>query len=184
MSITAERIAELRRRYDGRRDLPDFDYMQLAADALNAIPALLDAAEEAERLRAENERLKRDNDALTSSMEDCVKDRLSELNAEAEAFDKECWNSLRQLCEDQPGFDWKYYDNELSASDAYEYLSECFAEDARLKPALTAANERVSVLEGLLRGAVDHMTGLPDPEHIAEFVARINAALTTPEGSE
>jgi hypothetical protein len=64
---------------------------------------------------------------LEKDMEDYVEERILELNAEGEAFDKECWDVLRQICEEQ-GLDWSDYPEGLTADGAYEYINECFAD--------------------------------------------------------
>lgn len=53
-------------------------------------------------------------------------DRVEHLEGAAdqvsEEFDKECWKIVRRLLNDI-GFDWQYADNEVTAEQAYEYIS-------------------------------------------------------------
>lgn len=69
--------------------------------------------------------LEEENEFLKKHLDICVDEEIESLNAEAEAFDRDCWNMIRQLCEEN-GLDWKDYPDGLTAHDAYEYLSECF----------------------------------------------------------
>lgn len=57
-----------------------------------------------------------------------VEERLIELDAEGEAFNRECWDALKTVCESRPGFDWKNYNNEMTAQEAADFLSEEFRE--------------------------------------------------------
>jgi hypothetical protein len=98
----------------------------------------------------ENERLKADNHALETRMEDCVAEKLSEINAEAEAFDKECWNALRSVCESRPGFDWRDFDDCMTADDAAQYLYECFRDADRANAQCDALKDRAEAAEAEL----------------------------------
>lgn len=56
-----------------------------------------------------------------------VEERLIELDAEAEVFNKECWVALKYVCESRPGFDWANFDGgEITAEDAMQFLLEEF----------------------------------------------------------
>lgn len=164
----------------GDNFLADIAYLSAA---LNARPALKSLCEEVERLREEfenarittqallenTESQKQTHDALLKKlaalrnhMEDCVADRLDELNAEAEAFDKECWNVLRKLCEDF-GLDWDDYPDGLTSHNAYDHIHE-------------AVNEQLAAKDRLLDEAVDGLrrakTYWAEGEFIAEKIQK------------
>lgn len=123
------------------------------------------------KLEAENERLKADNEALTTTMDACVEERLSEMNAEAEIFERECWVMLRTLCENRPGFDWKDYQDWITAEQAYEFLIEDYQE---MENSLTRLSTQLtqSRAEGL-REALDIMGRVGDADQMHAMEVRI-----------
>lgn len=64
--------------------------------------------------------------ALRDHLEECVQDRLSEINAEAEAYDRDASKTLVQLCEELPGFDWNDYPEGLGIQEACDFITEHF----------------------------------------------------------
>lgn len=67
-------------------------------------------------------------DALREILEEegrrLVQDRLSEINAEAEAYDRDASRTLVQICEALPEFDWNDYPEGLTTQDAYDRIME------------------------------------------------------------
>ena len=72
----------------------------------------------------EIEALHRDLKAHEDHLDDLVQERLEEINAEAEAYDRDATNTLTKLCEACPGFDWRDYQDGLTIQDAYDFLTE------------------------------------------------------------
>jgi hypothetical protein len=123
---------------------------RFAAEHIDALTARLAKAE------AELAEAKKWEDEL-------VEERLQEINAEAEAFDKECWQALKRLCEEQPGFDWRDYPDGLTAADALDFMRE------HINGIVDAGNRRAERAESALASV--------EAETVAGIVAMLEAAL-------
>lgn len=114
------------------RNLPNKDLVEMS----EAVRSLADAKAELEK-----------------HVDEIVEERLEEIDAEGEAFNKECWFALRKLCEETPGFDWSnYVPDGLTADNAYEFL----AEDRRFtnegnEQTIASLRTRITTLEEALR---------------------------------
>jgi hypothetical protein len=112
-----------------------------------------------------------------------VEERLSEINAEAEAFDKDATNCLRKLMTETNGFDWSYFPDGWSPDDAYITIHEDRQEAWNAADRITAENERLrSALEGERKRIADFISERAVGEHagFGSFVAKVIRSLPPP----
>lgn len=88
--------------------------------------------------------------ALRNEMEVCVQDRFSEINAEA--YDRDASNTLTQICEELPGFNWIDHPEGLETTVAYEMITEHIA---ALTPKKFDPAAEGSVLHGIATAIVE-----------------------------
>lgn len=138
------------------------------------------AADTIEALRQRVKTLESDNEALTKHLDDCVQERLEEINAEAEAYDRDATNTLAKICETCPAFDWSDYPEGLTTQDAYDFLME---DRTAQEHEVNRLKQRVGELETVIRdlnSALDVMWNDPNrprPNNLGEHhVDAISAA--------
>lgn len=88
-------------------------------------PGCLEAGERSElaRLQARVEELEAEAANTEKYLAEIVSERIEEIGAEADAFDKDATNTLKALLEQSEGFDWRDYPDGWSSQDAYDFLT-------------------------------------------------------------
>jgi Holliday junction resolvase RusA-like endonuclease len=112
----------------------------------------VEACEIGHSLLGDFEKLETEVIALRNETEVCVQDRLSEINAEAEAYDRDASNTLAQICEELPGFSWTDHPEGLETTGAYEMITEHIA---ALTPKGFDPAAEGSVLHGIATAIVE-----------------------------
>lgn len=137
------------------------------------------AADTIEALQQRVGEFEHDNEALTKHLDDCVQEKLEEINAEAEAYDRDATNTLTRLCETLSEFDWNDYPEGLTTQDAYDCIMEDRdALEGHVKKLQQALQQRVGELETRLYGEQQHSRGvLLDATYKNERLAKITEAL-------
>lgn len=164
------------------------DLMEVAMSSKEKDATIASQAEALAAKEAEIERLRQDNETLTKHLDDCVEERLQEINAEAEAFDKECWNALRSVCESRPSFNWSDFNDSMTADDAAQFLYEDFrASDdavAHYQKRRTTAEAALKAAREALRHAWEILQGmavqdLPEDHPDRTLMNSLNTAADT-----
>lgn len=196
MSITAEQIAELRRllgHLDALTDGRPWERQTTTNRLLEAIPALLDAAEEAERLRAELHATKtvefsKRIEAVTATFKKraiAAESALTAANERVRVLEEECGPLIRSCADEFLGQDslGKPDDEPVGhGDDGPLYIT--FGEVRRARAALTDTPFSTKDFETACDNAAKRVAEWSPEKREAMQAAARRFAGTTPEGSE